>query len=478
MNELYVVALAGGSPRKLNSPLPPEGDVKTFEFSLDSQSVLYLADQEVDHRQELYRVPVTGGAAHRLSGTLVPGGQVRTFTLDPDGQRIVYIADQQTVEKAELYSVSINGGGLANLNGAMSPASDVTDVAVDPVTDSVVYIADKLLNQRFELFSVPLTGGASTRLNPTLASDADVYGFAIDQAAPLVVFLAQESGASAANLWSVVATGGTPKKLNITLAANDRILNYGISPAGDRVVYNVATSDDVLNQGLSDAGKLYSTAIGGTGGSVPLTETPDPYYGVQGYRFTPDGARIVYEFQRNALSAGRLESSSAQTGARATLYEPSSSGPPVYDYALSDNSQLVVVETQNGLLGNDLSAVPIGGGSALRYGPGNLQSIMPDSSRVLFRRLIGPSVEGLLSVQIDGSDERELSGMQSSGSIYSTVVSPDSTWIVFIVQIGERFEVRVSDGRAAQAPETPTSPAPTAPPHPGGHRTMLPLAQR
>jgi hypothetical protein len=54
--ELYSVPIAGGTPVKLNGPLPAGGEVSVFVFSPDSATVVYGADQEVDNRSERYRV--------------------------------------------------------------------------------------------------------------------------------------------------------------------------------------------------------------------------------------------------------------------------------------------------------------------------------------------------------------------------------------------------------------------------------------
>ena len=478
--ELFVVALAGGAPRKLNPPLPPNGDVVLLliAFTFDSQSVLYLADQEVDGRLELYRVPVTGGPSVKLSAPLVAGGNVVHYLLDPDGQRIVYLADQEIEDVDELWSIPYGGGAATKLNGPLASGGDVsTHYGIDPIGNRVVYLADQLLDQRTELFSVPISGGTSVRLNPELTATGEVLSFELNRVSNVVVFPAQESGASTDNLW-VASTGGflSPSKLNFNLPVNDHIIGYAISPIGDKVVYNVATSNDVNYRGYAYFGNLYSTPIGGGGGSVGLTETAEPYFSVNEFRFTPNGSHVVYEYQKNATSAKRLKLSTVQFGVRAALYKPLSGDPPPYSYVISaDNARVAYTAGSDEEL-QRLYTIPIGGGTPTSFGPGRNALLTLDHSRVVFSRTTGAdSHSDLFSAKILGGDERNLSGLQGSGSAFDAQLSPDGTAIVFAVWKDGRYELRLSDGRAAQPPGSPTSPAP---PQPGGHRTLLPLAQR
>lgn len=485
LNELFIVPLAGGAPRKLNPPLQPNGDVEwaRVAFTIDSQYVLYIADQEVDNRLELYRVPVTGGPAVKLSAPLVVGGNVLDYKLDPDGQRIIYLADQDVNEVFELWSIPYGGGAATKLNGPLEPGGDVSTYDIDPIGNRVVYLADQLLDNRSEIFGVPIAGGTAVRLNPELAVNNDVSSFELNRIINVVVFPAQEVGAAEDNLW-VVPTGGgvTPSKLNFNLPANDRIIGYRISPFGNKVVYNVATSNDTGNRGYSFVGNLYSTLIGGGVGSVNLTETAEPYFGADSFRFTPNGSHVVYQYQKNATSTERLESSTVQSGVRATLYEPSSGDPPLFSYAISGDSAWVAYTAGSDHDSQRLYTTPIGGGSPTGFGPGRNPLMTPDHSRVVFSRTTGASFHNdLFSAQIFGGDERNLSGTNGSGYIDGAVVSEDGNWIVFVVQIDDRYELRVSDGRVAQPPATPTpsaSPVPSGQPQPGGFRTLVPLAQR
>lgn len=461
VNELYAVPMTGTTPIKLNPTLVKDGDVTRFAFTPDGQAVIYLADQEADNRVEMYRVPVGGGDAVKLNSALVSGGNVSSFKIDGKNKRVVYVADQQTNEVFELWSISITGGGLFKLNGAFVAGGDVGLFEIDPLSNRVVYSADQDTDGKFELYSVPVLGGAAIKLNPPLAlqggGDAGLYNeWAINPLIPVVVFIAREAASPGGKVYMMPTAGGqAPTQLSFNLLATQRMLGFRISPAGDRVVFNVGTRSGSTN---AFKGGLYSALIGG-GGAADLTEPADPLFGVDSYdfRFTPDGKYVVYGYQKNAAAIKRLESSTTQFGVRATLYAPGASDPPLYNFNVSPDSQWVMVQDSSGGSQQNMRTLPPNGGNSNNFGSGSHKLITPNSERIAFTRIVSPTAQttDLFSAQIFGGDERNLSGMNGEGFVGDVKASPDSKWIVFLVQINSQYELRVSDGAKAQPPEPP-----------------------
>lgn len=512
MFELYVVSLSGGTPRKLNPPLPTEGDVQAsktvavtsiatqgnrpsyaIQFTPDSQHVVYIADQDVDNRNELYRVPIKGGPAKKLNGALVDGGNVVDFLLHPDDQSLVYRADQETNDDLELYSRAGDFGPFKR-NGTLTDDGDVAHYQIDPLGNRVVYSADQDINGTYELYSASIVGGGTPlKLNPpiVLTGDGDrgLYDeWAISPSAPSVVFNARQAVSPAGQLYRRGTSGGLLTMLGFNLPDTQRLVNFRISPTGERVVFNVGT-----NAGTTKAqmGTLYSTPIGG-GVPIALTEPADDLYGVSTFDFTPNGERVVYKHRNNVTVSGKLESSTVNGGVRATIFPNTNTDNPLHRYYLSHDSEWVIVERAN-LDNHWLTAYPTGGGNGVSYGLGTEAASIPDSNRVVFVRNADTNGNyGLWSTQIFGGDERDLSGLQGNGEIDSFDVSPDGKWIVYLVKGDNSLELRVSDGSAAQPPapssppvSPPASPSPSAQPtspspsaQPGLHRTLLPLAQR
>jgi Tol biopolymer transport system component len=456
VKELYAVPVHGTTPVKLNPPLVSGGNVQSFQWTPDGAAVLYLAEQEVDNRVELYRVPVDGGDAVKLNAPLVAGGNVSSFKIDGTNERVVYVADQETNEIFELWSIAITGGGLFKLNGTLAPGGDIGLYEIDPLSDRVVYSADQETDGKYELYSVPILGGSPLKLNPPIAlqggGDSGIYSeFAVNQIIPVVVFVAREAASPGGKVYMIPTAGGLPlTQLSFNLLATQRILNVRISPTGDRVVFNVGT-----RQGSTNAfkGNLYSVLIGG-GGAANLTETADPLYGADSFRFTPDGTHVIYNFQQNEASVPRLESSTTQFGVRATLYAPQASSPMLVSFAVSPDSAWVMYQVSSGGPESNIRTIPPTGGSPTNHGFGDYKLITPNSERIAYTRVVSDTLgtTELFSAQIFGGDERNLSGMNGTGYVGSVAVSEDGAWIVYTVQVDGRYDLRVSDGLPAQAP--------------------------
>ncbi len=461
VNELYAVPMTGTTPIKLNPSLANGGDVQNFQFTPDGQFVIYRADQAVDNRLELYRVPIGGGQAITLNTTLVSGGNVSNFKIDPDSGRVVYVADQETNEVFELWSISGTGGGLFKLSGSMVVGGDVGIFEIDPLSDRAVFSADRETDGTFELYSTPLAGGTPLKLNPPIqlqgGGDAGLYSeWAINPIIPVVVFNARVPLHPRGKVYSIATAGGTLNEISFNMLATQRILGFRVSPVGDRVVFNVGTRSGSTN---AFKGNLYSALVGG-GGNADLTEPAEPLFGVDsnGFRFTPDGKYVVYNYQKNAASQPRLESSMPSAPFdRATLYAPSASDPALYNYDFSPDSQWVMYSTSDGGSQQRIHALPPTGGNPTNFGSGNYKLITPDSARIAYTRIVtADNHTELFSAQIFGGDERNLSGMNGAGYVGDVKASADNKWIVYTVQIDSKYDLRVSDGLVAQPPPTPT----------------------
>jgi hypothetical protein len=89
---------------KLNSALPFLGNVIGYQISGDSQSVVYLANQQVKNDYEIFSVPLADGDITQLNPVLVDGGDVHlAFQISPNNNHVVYVAEQETVNMPELF---------------------------------------------------------------------------------------------------------------------------------------------------------------------------------------------------------------------------------------------------------------------------------------------------------------------------------------------------------------------------------------
>jgi Tol biopolymer transport system component len=466
--ELYSAPTTGTLPVKLNPPLVAGGDVYSFKITPDSRYVIYTAKQEAgDSDSDLYRAPIGGGPAVKLNIFYLSGRNVRDFKIDPDNVRVVYGAIQENDEISELFSVQIAGGMIVKLNPLLVAGGDVYGgFAIDPVTDRVVYLADQEVDNRVELYGVPITGGLAVHLNSPLSR---VIDFEINPQGQGVVFRAQPNGSKSIHLFMNAPAGGLLTPLTLPLGPYQSVAGFHISPDGARVVYNVATGTPT--NPYPAYGNLYSVPIGG-GLSTPLTAPADPGYGAfyDNFIITPDGQRVVYAYQQNAMTSRVLESVSINGGSRATLHNEAT-GQRFNDPHLSPNGQRVVYGTYPSL---QISAIPVAGGASVPLGVGFFAGITPDSSRVIFDNYDSSPFD-LYSVLISGGEARNLSRTDNQVGVADSIISPDSRWIVFEVYYPtDTIELRVSDGAEAQPPV----PTPTPPPTSTVYPVYLPIIMR
>lgn len=240
-DELWSVAIAGGTPVKLSGALVAGGDVTTVLALPDSPTVLYLADQLVDGRNELFAVPADGSsAAVRLNATPAAGRQIVAAFFTPNGARVLYL--EATIANSAitgLYSVAPDGTERVELLGAMVTGGTLTYLTLD--SQNMVFIADKLVDERFELFSVPVAGGAIVKLNPTLTANGDV-SFADNAGAKLssdgthVLYVADQEINDSESLYSVPVGGGTASAIGgPAVLGTSTIRGFSLSTDGERV---------------------------------------------------------------------------------------------------------------------------------------------------------------------------------------------------------------------------------------------------
>lgn len=446
-NELYSVPVTGGPPVKLNAGLVNGGDVTSFAVTPDSQYVIYIADQEVDQRSELYRVSITGGAVVRLNNPLPAGGNVQSLTIDPDNVRVVYLADGASNDVYELYSVPIAGGGAVKLNPTPVSGGTIYYYAVDRFSNRVVYSGDVSVDARFDIYAVPIAGGSAVQLNP-LNSKAEL-SFQLDPSLPVVVFSATPSGSSSVNLYMNTTDGSMLTTLNGALASNQDVFGFKITPDGARVIYNITTMTSTL---FVTSGNLHSVLIGG-GASTMITGPAANGYGTYGANFniTSDSQRVVYIYQASAGAYPGLNSVPVTGGTPAGLYGESPLNETMGGRVVSPDGQWVVLTTTPS---DRLWAIPTAGGSPVILGYGFDPQFTPDSSRVLFATDTVSGNWDLMSVQVFGGGQRNLSRVTSSGSVGAYQISPDGTHVAFVVSYssdaGSQYEIRLSDGGEAQ----------------------------
>jgi len=453
--ELYSVPIGGGStPIKLNQSVGGSGvfDVLT-RITSDSAAAIFRVGGQ------LFSVPIGGGTPVRLNRPLPAGGFVFSFQLSPDGSTVVYNADQDTDNVREIYSVPVAGGTVTRLNAPMTAGGNsFSSGRTSPDGSTVIYRADQDTDEVFELYSVPISGGSVTKLNPPLPSGADVgyENFEFSPGGSTVVFAVTEGTLGRRALYSVSAQGGPATRLTPPLVDGGRINFLGfdryrmISPDGSRVVYSA-------DQDTDDQVELYSVPI--EGGTVTRLNPPLlPGQIVDSlYEFSADGSTVVYQtFSESEPS--EVFSVPTAGGTVTTLNAPLPSTDEVLSFQLSHDGSFAVYTTfprdaippspskvsasPKGVSSppNGLFSAPINGGpvqtlaTGFPEGSGLIDfSISPDDQFVIYTAdQDTPGTSELYRVpSLGGSVEKLNAPVVNGGNIFNFEIAPDSNTVVY-----------------------------------------------
>lgn len=300
VDELFSVTTAtGGGPlTKLNAQLVDSGDVRSFAISADGETVVYLADQEANGREELYRVSVNGGEVTKLNAPLEFERDVdRDFVISSDDRYVVFQADKGVFER-DLFSAELATGTLAQLNTNPDNRGDAFRFQVSADSTTVVYQANQENNSIFELFQVPVSGGTPRKLNGPEV-EQDVREFMISPDSSTVVYLVSRASGNTfvPQLYSVPLSGGAP--VHLTAAASiDTVDSFELTPDGAWVL---------IEAQIGSGREILSVPI--AGGSVERVSGDPAQIGItNGFVVSPDGQSIVYRARRSGVPTLRIAS--------------------------------------------------------------------------------------------------------------------------------------------------------------------------
>jgi hypothetical protein len=311
---VYIASEAGASTRVLFSvPIggPASASVRLAtdvlqapQVSRDGRKVVFRAPSGT----ELRAVPIAGpeDAAVRLTDPMVNGGAITTFALSADSQSVVYLADQQTNNLPELFRVPLLLQPQPNppTTKLSDPADGrVLDFRVAKNDDPVLYRTS--LNNVAELHSAPVLGGHRVKLNLPLPPGWDVpqpvveptglqrgYAHAQGGRAVYEIFFRAPSGDVQRELYSVPIAG--PVNANVRLDVPDDSADeagFQIRGNGGVVVYAMAAE-------IGGDVSAYSVPTRGPASARALVVSPSSRGDQFALRATPDGTRVVWPFQR------------------------------------------------------------------------------------------------------------------------------------------------------------------------------------
>ena len=446
---LYATAVAGGTPLRLNPNLESTGEVLTFKITSDGQTVLYRSALNSRALTKLYRVPIGGGASVQLSGDASLHGSVDSFDQDAVSGSVVYEAHEAVSDKPALYVVPIAGGTPLKISGALVAGATIYSYWIDSIGGRVIYLANAEELSRYELYSASLAGGSVVKLSPTGAyAYSDVE---LDPSAAVVIFTAVPDGATQRHLYRNATSGGALIQLNVALGVDEEVVNHRLSPDGMTVVYGIRAGPTLSSHTRGD---LYAVPVGG-GSSTPLSLPADSSYGadVLDFALTPDGQRVVLNYQMLGLLAPEIQSVKLDGTARQTLLTQSG----LIDIGLllvSPDGQWVVFRDN---VSQSSYRLPITGGSAASLDTSSWPVIAGQRFVALAhdpdKELTAP--QDLYSIGLADLSRRNLTRLEPGAAVVEwSRIAPDGHTLAYTVDhdLGpsSRLELRVTDGQASQ----------------------------
>ena len=275
--ELFQVTFSNpqNSTKLNNSPMVSGGNVTDFAITLNSASVVYLADQNIDGIFEIFLAGISGpGTGTSLNPPLLlPGQKVTTFAVTPDSAAVIYRANQTTPSTFELFRVTFAFPQTSSvkLNGTITAAGGnvSTSFTIAANGSAVVYSADQDTFGVVELFRVPLTPvAAAQKVNPTFVAPQSVTAFAITPDSSAAVYLANQTVNTVVQLYRVPFSSlqpGPPVStlLNGPLAAGGNVTSFSVTPNSTLVLY-------LADQTTFGVVELYAVNVGSPGTSSKL----------------------------------------------------------------------------------------------------------------------------------------------------------------------------------------------------------------
>ena len=356
---------------------------------------------------------------------------VRDVLISPDSNWIVFGRDNA------LFSVAASGGTPIQLS---KPASNgaiyLYLTRISPDSQRVIFPAREDANTPFLLFSTPIGGGTLVQLGGAPEAGEEIRQVTIPNDSSRVVFYSAADRPPGGHISSVPLDGSAPPvQLSQPLQGIQAVGTPLLSPDGKRVVYEFQEGD-----GEKQQTSLYSVPVGG--GTPVMLQAPFPSYNYpRSIRLTPDSRLVVYN-RRATLTARNELFSVATTGGQPQQIAVPSDYEQIDGllFFVSGDSKRVAFAAYKERLPNLLSAPLDGGASVLiatnagAYGAGIPFRITPDGQRVVYkvgaRNEYNNPAAFLFSSPITGGDAVRLdTGTRGIDSYF--FISPNGKRVVY-----------------------------------------------
>lgn len=394
--------------------------------SPDSSRVVYR--QLHAGKVQLYSVPLDASSAPvRLNDTLVAGGNVTSFRISADGSRVAYLADQEVNDREELYSVSIDGlTPPLKLNGT---EVDLPRMAVSPDGALVAYVGSPGGNGYEQVYVAPMDGSLAS----VQVSDRPTSGFR--QSIPELAFTLDSASVlyragNQPQLYRAPADGlAAPVQLNAPVVSQGSVTGFTLASGGNRLLYRGET--------LPSTFEYFTMTLDGSQAPTRVHAALAPGSQASGLQLA--AGRALFLADLDARSAFELHAAPLDAGGPAVKLngplQTSSGQAPINAFAVGPDGTHVAYATGAGVYSVDLTAL----GSARALTPASSElagyqdlRFAPDSSRVTFRGFTlgthlfsAPTTGPGLALQLTSG------GFAYPFGVSSYVTSPDGSHLIF-----------------------------------------------
>jgi Tol biopolymer transport system component len=377
------------APVEVEGVLIPEFHFSGVPLTSSLERVVFGGNVPGKSVEHLYSAPIEGGTAVRLNPPFVSGGNLAfpngdpSTSITPDGTRVVYVADQEVDGRDEVYVVPIDGSGTAiKLNHALSGTWSVKDAAIDPTGTGVAYsVGESYSGSGFatQVYWVPLDGSSGPVL---LAEHQDSSARKIEFSADgqWVTYSSSPSASPTPDLYLVPRDASqVTVKLN---SSGFTSLACDFTPAQNRVVYFEHRPYLSTGGWFTQYKHLSSATFDGNGTRL--------YEYVEQYVLSPDGHSLFFTSDwTNPPVAGLFHVPVDGSAAPTELV-----GDRTEDVAISGDGTRIVYTRVRGLTWRSLYSMPSTGGVPnllhdVVHGPIRLSD---DSRFVIYRAGVSSSV--------------------------------------------------------------------------------------
>lgn len=144
-----------------------------------TETVVFIADMEVDDRDELYAMQDDGSGLVKLSGALLSRG-VSRFKLSPDKSKVAYVEAEHATGVHDLYVVNIDGTGRVRVSqdfdtdSGLYHGNTLDTFWWSPDSTRLVYLADIYIDNIAELFLVNADGSDNHRISGSVGTTVKI----------------------------------------------------------------------------------------------------------------------------------------------------------------------------------------------------------------------------------------------------------------------------------------------------------------